>query len=365
MDLNNNTTHIIFSPAEKEIIYICYVTVSVLGIVSNSLVCYLILRYEFLRTIVNLLILNLAISDIVAGIAVYPFVFLDIQSTIIRGKSANFLCGLSEGLTVFFVAAQVSLLTLSILSISRYLVINHPLRLSWKLKKNNVKWIIAFAWIISTALLLPSTLSFSYDEKQNDCKREWAPGVHPFTYFIATGILGFTIPLFSLTFTYFTTLYTLWFKKDVSMRRNSISSVKGNLRLKKRVIVLLGMLLLVYLVCWLPFAVYWLFSVGLGYYSKTIEDDIAAKRVAKVCIFIALCNTMLNPIIYAYSNRQLREAFLRSVQVKKVHSITRITTFNGTELVNYRRRNTISTLELVSPRLSQLSDNFRARDMTF
>ena len=169
-------------------------TISLAGILSNLVVCYLILRFNYLRSIVNLLILNLAISDIVAGVAVYPYIFLEIPSTSIRGSLANFLCGLTEGLAVFFIAASVSLLTLSILSISRYLVINHPLRLSWRLEKSNLKWIFAFVWVVSTALLLPSSLSFYYNESSTLCDRAWAPGVHRMTYFIFDRYFGICNP---------------------------------------------------------------------------------------------------------------------------------------------------------------------------
>ena len=134
--------------------------------------------------------------------------------------------------------------------------------------------------------------------------------------------------------------------------------------MKKRVIVLLGLLLLVYLACWIPFAIYWMLSVGMQYYTETLADEIKGIRLTKVCIFIALCNTVLNPMIYAFSNRQLRCAFLRSFKHKRVNSITHMTSLHGAALTTYRRRYTFTNDELQKSRLSIISNTFRAREMT-
>ncbi|XP_066932112.1 somatostatin receptor type 4-like [Clytia hemisphaerica] len=336
----------VFTQREIYLMYIGYVIITIFGISSNLAVCFVILKYRHLRVIVNILILNLAISDIVACLSVYPFIFVDIPATGLRGRSANVLCGITEGLSVFFVVATVSLLTLSVLSISRYIVINHPLRLNWRLKKGSIKYIFTIIWITSAALLIPSSVSFSYNEEKQFCFREWAPGIHSFTYFMFTGLLGFFIPIFSLTFTYCTSVYTLWFKRsNVSNTRFSGSSQPpGNMRVKKRVSILLGLLIVVYLLCWMPFAIYWLLSAGIGYYDQSDEKLIEGIRFNRITVFIALCNTVLNPIVYAFTNAHLRTAFWYCLQCKKLNAVAQRTSMTGgPTLVSYTaaRRHTI------------------------
>jgi 7 transmembrane receptor (rhodopsin family). len=369
---NNNTTKSwsspfpnVFTEKEKQLMYIAYVCITIVGLSSNFAVCFVILKYRHLRVIVNILILNLAISDIVACLSVYPFVFVDSNTTGLHGTSANMLCGITEGLSIFFIVATVSLLTLSVLSMSRYIVINHPLRINWRLKKGSIKYIFTLIWITSAALLIPSSVSFKYDETKKFCFREWAPGIHTFTYFIFTGLLGFFIPIFSLSFTYVTSVYTLWWKKsNVPNTRLSGSSLpNGNIRVKKRVSVLLGMLIVVYLLCWMPFAIYWLLSAGIGYYDGSDEMLIKGIRLNRVTVFIALSNTVLNPLVYAFTNVHLRTAFWHCIRCRKLNAVAqRRSMTGGPTLVSYTARR--HTIHPESPIHIELKDFARPRELT-
>ena len=333
----------IFNENQTLLMQTGYVVLTTLGIGFNTIVCYLIIRHRHLRVIVNILIFNLALSDIVACFSVYPFVFLDISKTTLRGRSANLMCGLTEGLSLFFIVATVSLLTLSVLSISRYIVISHPLKLNWRLKKGNIKYIFSLIWITSAALLIPSSVSFEYDEKKQFCVRSWAPGIHKMVYFCFTGVLGFFIPVFSLTFTYFTSVHILWFKKKPATFRARSSSIttNANLNVKKRVSILLGTLIIVYLLCWMPFAIYWLLSAGMGYYDKEGDSEIDGIRIARITVFIALSNTVLNPIVYAFTNVHLREALVSCIKCKKVNAIKQKSSMSGgMTIVSYTGRST-------------------------
>lgn len=355
----------IFSEQEKQVMYIAYFIIAIIGISSNFAVCFLILKYRHLRVIVNILILNLAISDIVACLSVYPFVFVDHNTIGLHGTSANMLCGITEGLSIFFIVATVSLLTLSVLSMSRYIVINHPLRINWRLKKGSIKYIFTLIWVTSAALLIPSSVSFKYDETKKFCFREWAPGIHSFVYFMFTGLLGFFIPIFSLTFTYFTSVYTLWWKKsNVPNTRLSGSSLpNGNIRVKKRVSVLLGLLIVVYLLCWMPFAIYWLLSAGINYYEASDEMLIEGIRLNRITVFIALSNTVLNPLVYAFTNVHLRTAFWHCIRCKKLNAVAQRTSMTGgPTLVSYTERR--HTMHPVSPGPIELTDFARPREMT-
>ncbi|XP_065640973.1 mu-type opioid receptor isoform X2 [Hydra vulgaris] len=139
----------IFSYEERLTVRISYTIVTLIGVFSNGIVSYLIIRIRKLRTTNNLLILNLAISDIIACLSMYPFIYFNLSETSIQGTTANVLCGFTEGLYGFFVAALVSLLTLSVLSISRYLGINHPLKLTWKFEVKHMKWVFGLSWLFS------------------------------------------------------------------------------------------------------------------------------------------------------------------------------------------------------------------------
>ncbi|XP_012556074.2 pyroglutamylated RF-amide peptide receptor [Hydra vulgaris] len=301
----------VFSYEEKLVACIGYTTVTVIGIISNSLVSYLIISNSKLRNIVNLLILNLAISDIIACLSIFPFIYIDLAETRIRGATANLLCGFTAGLSGFFAAAIESFITLSVFSITRYLIINHPLKLSWRLELKNMKWVFGLTWTLSFVIVIPNLISYKYDENFKICIRNWARGVDPLVYFTFIIVIGLFLPLTSLLFTYFTSLYTLYIKgqlRENTLNKNSAVSER-NFGTKKKALKWLGFLVLVYLICWLPFATYLFFSVVMGKYSKNYDDVRKGVRLFRLTIFFAAFNTVLNPLIYAYKSKQLRSAF--------------------------------------------------------
>ncbi|XP_047146400.1 QRFP-like peptide receptor isoform X1 [Hydra vulgaris] len=329
-----------FSYEEKLAIWICYTFVTLIGIISNGFVSYLIISNRKLRTIVNLLILNLAISDIFACLSMFPFIYIDIAETRIRGTKANLLCGFTDGLFGFFAAAAVSFITLSLLSITRYLSINHPLKVSWRLKFHHMKWVFGLTWALSLGLVIPNVISFKYNENFKLCTRKWASGVSPLVYFTFTIILGVLFPLSSLLFTYFASLYTLCIKGRLS--KTSVASNKSS-KVKQKALIWLGVLVLVYLICWSPFVIYWFFSVVIRKYSVNNYEDVRkAIRLTRLTLFFAASNSALNPIIYAYKSRQLRSAFKLLIGLR-VRAISNSTTRSTYPLLNKQQTFEISS----------------------
>ena len=310
----------VFTSAEDITLKFFYAFVSLAAVIGNSGVCYIIVKYKKIQNTVNLLLLNLSFADIVTALAVYPYLFLDLSKINIKGKYADFLCGLTEGLTLFFSASLVNLLTLSVLSLSRYTLINHPTKQNWRIRKQNVKWIAVATWLVSFSLLIPNGVSFRYNPGNKICWRHWAKGIIPVLYFVATLIMGMAVPLFTLTFTYISTIYTLWFKASTRRlsRSNSQTSVSTS---RKRISVLLGLLILAYLVCWLPFGVYWLLSAALNYFPKTVEGQKQMIRITRYTILVALVNTSLDPIVYAYSNRQIKDGARRTIRRPTINMV--------------------------------------------
>ena len=306
----------VFTRGEDIALKFFYVLVSFAAVMGNSGVCFLILNDKKIQNTVNLLLLNLSISDIISAIAVYPYLFLDISKTNLKYTGANLMCGFTEGLTIFFAASLVNLLTLSVLSLSRYMLINHPTKHKWRVKKHSVKWISVFTWTVGISLLIPSGVSFHYNSENKICWRRWAKGIILVLYFIATMVISFLIPLCTLTFTYISTIHTLWFKKSLQrlQRTNSQTSVQSS---RKRISILLGMLIVVFLVCWSPFGIYWLLSAALSYFPDTVEGQRKMIRITRYTILIALLNTCLDPMVYAYSNRQITNGARRTILRRK------------------------------------------------
>lgn len=56
---------------------VAYVLIFLLCMVGNALVCFVVLRNRHMRTVTNMFILNLAVSDLLVGIFCMPTTLVD------------------------------------------------------------------------------------------------------------------------------------------------------------------------------------------------------------------------------------------------------------------------------------------------
>lgn len=85
----NNITYVGFylhQPSTAAIFIVSYLLIFLVCMVGNGVVCFIVLRSKNMRTVTNLFILNLAVSDLLVGIFCMPTTLLD---NIITGKEED------------------------------------------------------------------------------------------------------------------------------------------------------------------------------------------------------------------------------------------------------------------------------------
>ena len=102
---------------------VCYIVILALGWLGNGLVIYVVLRYAKMKTVTNMYILNLAISDVLFIVSL-PFLT---TTTILKHWVFGFaMC------KIYFVLFSINLFTgvftLAVMSADRYLAVCHPIR---------------------------------------------------------------------------------------------------------------------------------------------------------------------------------------------------------------------------------------------
>lgn len=65
------------SSAVAAMFIVAYVLIFLLCMVGNSLVCFIVLKNQHMRTVTNMFILNLAVSDLLVGIFCMPTTLVD------------------------------------------------------------------------------------------------------------------------------------------------------------------------------------------------------------------------------------------------------------------------------------------------
>lgn len=95
LDGVTNITNITFSPYYRHSLYVAatyilaYFFIFLLCMVGNILVCLIVLENRHMRTVTNLFILNLAISDLLVGIFCIPTTLVD---NLITGNKYLVIC---------------------------------------------------------------------------------------------------------------------------------------------------------------------------------------------------------------------------------------------------------------------------------
>ena len=306
----------LFPQTWSTVIKILMVTVSIFGIVANLKVIIIIMRNKDLRTPLTMLLMNLSIADLVAGISIYPFVFVDVSRTELTAAEKNIMCAFSPAMVPFFVAAGESIFTLCAISISRFIIIKYPMRLNLKLTKRGSLIFSLISWVVSIALMIPNAMSVRYEDHTGFCYRYYPASMNTELYRAILLILGTILPISAMTMTYIAAWRHL--KRNTTLdERVQVANTDSP---RRKIMVMLGVLIMTYICCWTPFYVYWTL-VSTAFYNDSIEDKIRLFRFYSIAVLFSLCNSALDPIIYTLSGKQFRRAMYRLWKSNKVRPV--------------------------------------------
>ncbi|XP_072753997.1 cholecystokinin receptor type A isoform X2 [Anoplolepis gracilipes] len=197
-----------------------YGTIFFLSIVGNSLVLITLARNKRMRTVTNVYLLNLAVSDLLLGVFCMPF-------TLLGQILKNFVFGLTMcKLIPYFQAVSVSVgvWTLVAISLERYFAICRPLKSRrWQTQFHAYK-MIAVVWTLSLTwnapILVVSRLK-NLRGGRRKCREEW-PSVgteRAYNLFLDGTLL--LIPLLLMSLAYSLIAIKLWRGLKLEIRQSS------------------------------------------------------------------------------------------------------------------------------------------------
>ena len=304
-DILPPTTHITLN--------VLCVVITALGLISNSLVVYLFISGKVKSNAFNLLLLNLSIADIIAGISAYPYVFVNlIQLRDYSSKTANLICAFTHGMTPFIVASAVSILTLCFISINRYMLIRYPLRSYWIKNKRNIIVFIIVVWPLCIALLSPNVISFQYYPRSAICYRRWPKEFNGKLFSAVISFIGYMLPIIVMMITFCAAGCKLW-DKNLGASDSVIS--EASLKRKRKAFILLGYLILAFFACWGPFFGYLVLSRSTkAIFPDGERGECMRMRVVRFVFLIAVCNTFADPLVYGFRGEEFRKGFYQTVR---------------------------------------------------
>ncbi|XP_059146150.1 neuropeptide Y receptor type 2-like [Physella acuta] len=189
-----------------------YGSISLLAVIGNGLVILVIVKNRRMHTVTNIFIANLAVADVIIGLFSIPFQF---QAALLqRWVLANFMCSLAPFGQV--VSVNISIFTLSVIAVDRYIAVIHPFKAGCS--KKSAAIIITVIWAVAIGAGLPFPLFYWVDtitengEEQIRCSRHSPEDLANFDLYYNTLLVccQYLLPLVIITFCYCRIAWHIW-----------------------------------------------------------------------------------------------------------------------------------------------------------
>ncbi|KAM7159182.1 cholecystokinin receptor type A isoform 1-T1 [Molossus nigricans] len=343
-----------WQPAVQILLYSLIFLLSVLG---NTLVITVLIRNKRMRTVTNIFLLSLAVSDLMLCLFCMPF-------NLIPNLLKDFIFGSAVcKTTAYFMGTSVSVSTFNLVAISleRYGAICKPLQSRvWQTKSHALK-VIAATWCLSFAIMTPypiysNLVPFTKNNNQtaNMCRFLLPSDVMQQFWHTFLLLILFLIPGIVMMVAYGLISLELYqgIKFDASQRKSvrerkpstgsgryedsdgcylqrsrhpqrlelqrlssgggggagriRSSSSAANLMAKKRVIRMLMVIVVLFFLCWMP-----IFSANAwrAYDTASAERQLSGTPISFI-LLLSYTSSCVNPIIYCFMNRRFRLGFM-------------------------------------------------------
>ncbi|XP_022703771.1 tachykinin-like peptides receptor 99D isoform X1 [Varroa jacobsoni] len=300
-----DTDYALFMPIYMEVIWcILFSVMIVVAACGNLIVIWIVLAHKRMRTVTNYFIVNLSIADTMVSTlnVIFNFTFM-LRSEWWFGE---WYCKFSN--FVALVSVSASVFTLMAISIDRYMAIMHPLhpRMSRMMTLN----IALCIWLLAGLLACPQYVYSRVKEQDNhtvcymflDEDGEITESRADYLYNLVVLIVTYIIPMQAMAFTYFRVGRELWGQQSIGeVTRKQTEAINSKRKIVKMMIVIVA----IFGVCWLPYHLYFL----LVHHYPDMRNSVYIQNIYLTIYFLAMSNSMYNPVIYCWMNSRFREGF--------------------------------------------------------
>lgn len=269
---------------------ILYVTITIVGLVGNSMII-LTLYGRQTRRVGEYLILNLAITDFATCAISIPF---DLTERLSGGfPFGSILCYIIYPLQTILMA--VSVITLLSMSLERHRVVMTPLRP--RVLPRTAKIVICVSWVVPCLVIIPYALVLRLEGKQ--CLEKWPEDWYVKVFTLTNFALFYVVPLTVIASSYIRAgrkirkeLHRLDYMME-DTHRSQVNYAKKRTLQKMRITKVFIVAVGAFLVCMLPTHAAWVWhDFGGGWKSEYFEDVLIFSNI------MMYANSASNPFIF-------------------------------------------------------------------
>ncbi|OWF56335.1 allatostatin-A receptor-like isoform X2 [Mizuhopecten yessoensis] len=334
-----------------------YSFVGLIGLVGNVLVIVAIVLFPRMRSITNVFLVNLASADLIFVLICVPVKGVTFFSY--SWRLGVFLC--KAYVYVQNVSMICSVMTLTVMSVERFMAILFPLRARYICTMRHARLVILCIWLQALVMAVPVVFGQKHTmvgstRKAYWCRIDFAQPLHHQAYELYMLVIIFIIPVGVMAFTYTWICVEIWYvvSKRAVMRSGSECQYKearsstctsytmtsqrsssnvyptsgdssrrsgdttrrvpakstDDTRTRKQVIIMLIIVVLLFAVCWGPILINNVL-VAFGVLDEFHTDYLKPMRLA--FHLMSYANSCVNPIVYGFMSRNFRESFRKAL----------------------------------------------------
>ena len=283
----------------------------VVSLIGNLLIVLIVYKTPTLRKPINMLIANMAMSDLLFPIFSFPFRLAYLHGGggwLIGGNLGQASCKLHVFGT--YICSLVSVQSLVLITVDRFGAVVVPLR-SPLITIKQCPFFIVATWIIAMAVHSPYLVAQKLVEYPGEmsCKTQWTETFGENAnrnYILVLAIMFFYTSFVLLVILYSVILIKL--KRQAHPGEPSANAEEQRTRRIRSVLKMAIAIVVVFFICWIPMFTNWTISVLSAPMSSISCSFILYDLITS---FMPLANCALNPIICLIFSGNYRQALNR------------------------------------------------------
>ena len=269
--------------------------VNVVALFGNLLTCYAVYRNQRLRTLPNMFVIALGVSDILMSTLCMPFTVV----TLFHGRwmFGESFCRFHGFAALTFGLA--SLQTMGLIAVSRYYCVVKPEKYIVLFKKQRALLYIAVVWCAALVGSLPPIFikngRFEFQPGKAMCSYTFESNI-AYTVFIECVYV--VAPLTIITICYAKVFCTVSRSNQVFSQQNNLEQLRANVE-EAKVTKTLAAVMVGFTCCWLPISV-------IDHIDAARGEHTLPRQAYLTYAFLGYLSSTINPLIYGATNRQFR-----------------------------------------------------------
>ncbi|CAH1265986.1 ADORA2B [Branchiostoma lanceolatum] len=331
---------------ENRKVGIASAVVGTVALLMNGMVLSAVLKNHQLSKPMYLFVANLATADCVTGL--FSFFFCASFQSEVR-RPLTFL----GVVCTFFLVLVLSAVGVVLLSVDRYLAILHPIFYQTRMSGRHVAVSLGIAWPACVLVCLSPLMGWScIDMNTENCMTYW-----PISYLILinTVLLMAVVIVVFINVRIFIVLKRRFSRtrppenpqddlpaarrREQRIAARQYQQLQHSLKMQATVGIVAGM----FVIFWLPIC---LGIVRL--YSCFAREDCEIQARPYWVLLIALCNSVINPVIYALRIKKIREAVHRRAR-RLANAVREKLGWSSNQVVNIRTVGDARAMEAAGP----------------